>query len=202
MAGFCSKNSKLKVFLFAKDQRQISLRTSFAKALYNTLCTPHSLKTCTAGVVWCGMVWYGVVWYGVVWYGMVWYGMVWCGMVWCGVVWCGMVWYGMVWYGMVWYGVVWCGMVWCGMVWCDMVWYSVVWCGMMWCGMVWYGVVWCGMVWYRILRVKQPTNNYHQDIEALWARQNISVCNTASCRVDVAPSPYQFASQEAKEQQI
>ena len=33
MAGFSSENSKLKVFLIAKDEKQISLRMSLTKAL-------------------------------------------------------------------------------------------------------------------------------------------------------------------------
>ena len=33
MAGFCTENSKLKVFLIAKDEKQISLRMSLTKAL-------------------------------------------------------------------------------------------------------------------------------------------------------------------------
>ena len=33
MAGFCSENSKLKVFLIAKDEKQTSLRMSLTEAL-------------------------------------------------------------------------------------------------------------------------------------------------------------------------
>ena len=70
MAGFGFENSKLKVFLIAKDEKQISLRMSLTKALY----TVHASQLVWYGVVWCGVVWYGVVWYGVVWYGVVWCG--------------------------------------------------------------------------------------------------------------------------------
>ena len=50
MVGFCSENSKLKVFI-AKDEKQISLRISFTEALQAV----H-----TSECSWCGMVWYRI----------------------------------------------------------------------------------------------------------------------------------------------
>ena len=52
MAGFFSENSELKVFLFTKDQKQISLRMSLAKALY----TEHISQLKPAQLVWYGVV--------------------------------------------------------------------------------------------------------------------------------------------------
>ena len=48
MAGFCSENSKLKVFLIAKDEKQISLRMSLTKALYAV----HTSQLKPAQLVW------------------------------------------------------------------------------------------------------------------------------------------------------
>ena len=33
MAGFCSENSKIKVFLIVKDEKQVSLKMSLTEAL-------------------------------------------------------------------------------------------------------------------------------------------------------------------------
>ena len=51
-AGFCSENSKLKVFPIAKDEKQISLRMSLTKALY----TVHTSQLKPAQLVWYGVV--------------------------------------------------------------------------------------------------------------------------------------------------
>ena len=48
MAAFCSENSKLKVLLIAKDEKQISLRMSLTKALY----TVHTSQPKPAQLVW------------------------------------------------------------------------------------------------------------------------------------------------------
>ena len=51
MAGLCSENSKLKVFLIAKDEKQISPRMS----LTNTLYTVHTSQLKPAQLVWHGV---------------------------------------------------------------------------------------------------------------------------------------------------
>ena len=48
MAGFCSENSKLKVFLIAKDEKQMSLRMSLTEAIY----TVHISQLKPAQLVW------------------------------------------------------------------------------------------------------------------------------------------------------
>ena len=53
MDGFCSENSKLKVFLIAKDEKLISLRMSLTKALY----TVHTSQLKPAQLVWYDVVW-------------------------------------------------------------------------------------------------------------------------------------------------
>ena len=48
MAGFCSENSKLKVSLIAKVEKQTSLRMSLTEALY----TVHTSQLKPAPLVW------------------------------------------------------------------------------------------------------------------------------------------------------
>ena len=48
MAGFCSENSKLKVFFIAKDEKEISLRMSLTEALYIV----HTSQLKPAQLVW------------------------------------------------------------------------------------------------------------------------------------------------------
>ena len=50
MAGVCSENSELKVFLVAKDEKQISLRMGSTKSLY----TVHTSQLKPARLVWYG----------------------------------------------------------------------------------------------------------------------------------------------------
>ena len=52
MAGFCSENSILKVFLIGKDEKPISLRMSLTTVLY----TVHTSQFKPAQLVWYGVV--------------------------------------------------------------------------------------------------------------------------------------------------
>ena len=52
MAGFCYENSKLKVFLIAKDENQITPRMSLAEAVYAV----HTSQLKPAQLVWYGVV--------------------------------------------------------------------------------------------------------------------------------------------------